>query len=234
MQYKDISFYQTKLHIISLLIPLFLSLSIYARKIIIATEESGRLTELGLPIVKCSMNKLNLNFKIIRVPWVRAQEKTRTGSYDGFFMASKTESRDKYAVQSDVFYSSSWVFVTKKGSGIKKVSKGFYDKSFVSNFGSARYTWLLNKHKKGEIKQNIIDVNEPVQVLRMLRTKRVDIGLLNKHNFNDSLLKLNMEKDKFNVFIAKEKRLGVYFSYRLLNEMPYFLKLFNESLSACK
>ena len=64
--------------------------------------------------VACIMSRINQPFMIQKRPWKRAQEETKVGQLDGFFSASKNDTRDSYATLSKVFLPQERIFYSLK------------------------------------------------------------------------------------------------------------------------
>ena len=57
----------------------------------------------GITALDCVMTKMNRPYKVIFLPWGRAQNSVKKQKYGGFFSASRNEWRDQFAVLSNTF-----------------------------------------------------------------------------------------------------------------------------------
>lgn len=216
-------------------IPCYLISAEAPREIKLATQREGNLlSEKGQPYIKCAMGMINQPYKNIRVPWKRAQLGTEKGEYDGFFMASKNDKRDVYAIQSEVFVAIEWLYLTKKGTEISPNNENFNSRIFAADKGSNRLSWLEKQHKEGKIIKKIQVVNELEQLMKMLMGHRIDVALTNNFGYEQTLTKLSLDSNNFKTFVARTIPTAIYFSKEFLKKNPGFLKRFNASMRECK
>jgi len=202
--------------------------------VILATEFITGLSEKGMPFIQCAFKDMKRTVSIIGVPWVRAQTGTEQGNYDGFFMASINDTRNAYAVFSQAFQTTEWLYVVRRNSGINPKDENFHTKYFAANRGSARYTWLAGKYKKGELSQPIVITDEPTRMVTMLKNKRIDVILENSASYEILINQPNTSASDFKTFVAKKKVLGIYFSKTFLLDEPKFLDRYNKSMRNCQ
>jgi len=200
----------------------------------LATEMMKSLHKKGLPYIECVFAKMKRTYKVISVPWQRAQLGVEKSSYDGFFVASRNENRDHYAEFSEPFFNIDWLYIATKKSGLTPDDPNFTQKTFAANRGSARLTWLLDKVENQEITNEVIITTNSFSSVQMLSRGRVDINLENRENFEVALKKTGLPRSDFKTFIAKSKPVGVYFGNAFLNREPEFLESFNAGVRVCK
>lgn len=206
---------------------------VQGKTLTLVAETGSPLIKSAYPLLKCAFDKLAQNYEIIERPWKRAQFKTRDGQYDGFFMASKNETRDSYAVFSYPFITIEWLYIMRKEDKTTPIDAKFNELIFAANQGSARYAWLANKFKAHEISNLAYSTHDPALTLKLLLKGRYDVALENRANFNKTLLDSSMREADFNVFVAQEKQLGIYFSSSFIQNHPKFLTLYNSSMKHC-
>ena len=68
----------------------------------------------------------------------------------------------------------------------------------------------------------------------MLSRGRIDVNLENSENLRTAFNSTGLNPSEFLTFIAKEKSVGVYFTYTFLKREPGFLGKFNTTLQECK
>ncbi|MEH6347086.1 MAG: transporter substrate-binding domain-containing protein [Bermanella sp.] len=205
-----------------------------AKEIRLATQApANALTKQGQPYIRCAMEKLNQPYTVKGIPWKRAQKATEQGHYDGFFMASKTQKRDKYATLSQPFIVIKWLYITKKEREISPLNPNFYSRIFIANLGSARHQWLEGLVKKGIIQSEIKTPPNELSSLKMLLLDRVDVALMSGISFNNMMTTLNIDKNKITIHTALEKPTGVYFSHKFIKENPGFMQEFNTAIAVC-
>lgn len=200
----------------------------------LATETIRSLNQKGLPYIECAFSKLEHSYKITYMPWARAQFSTKHGLYDGFFMASRNNKRDEYAVLSEPFFNIEWLYIVTKKSRVSPESPGFFQSNFAANMGSARYSWLIDKYENDKITNVIVATPDAFSSLKMLALGRVDVILENNMNFETAYKKIGYAPTEFKTFVAKSISVGVYFSKSFLDSNPVFLNKFNASIRDCK
>jgi len=200
----------------------------------LATETIRSLNQKGLPYLECVLSRLDIPKEITSMPWARAQLATEHSLFDGFFMASRNDERDRYAVLSEPFFNIDWVYVVKKENNLTPDGPKFKQKTFAANIGSARNTWLQNKHDQGIIAHKIVSPHDTFNSLIMLALGRVDVVLENNENLKEIYEQTGYSASDFNTYAARSVPVGVYFSKTFLNSQPYFLGKFNASIKVCK
>ncbi len=188
---------------------------------------ANALTEQGLPYIRCAMEELKQPYTVESIPWKRAQKATEQSHYDGFFMASKTKKRDKYATLSQPFIVIKWFYVTKKNRNISPQDSDFYSRKFIANLGSARHQWLQSLVDKGIIYSEIETPVDETSSLKMLM-------LVNSIQFGELIERLFIKMNQLTLYTAKEKPTGVYFSHTFIKKYPSFLQKFNLGITSCK
>ena len=195
---------------------------------------ANALTEQGLPYIRCAMEELKQPYTVESIPWKRAQKATEQGHYNGFFMASKTKKRDKYATLSQPFIVINWFYVTKKNRYISPQDSDFYSRKFVANLGSARHQWLQGLVENGIINSEIETPVDEASSLKMLMLDRVDVALINSIQFDELIERLFIKMKELTLYTAKQKPTGVYFSHTFIKQNPKFLQKFNLAIETCK
>jgi polar amino acid transport system substrate-binding protein len=200
----------------------------------LTTEDTRSLNQKGLPYLECAFTKLDISKDITSMPWARAQLVTEHGEYDGFFMASRNDKRDRYAVLSEPFFNIDWVYVVKKENDLTPDNPKFLQGVFAANRGSARNTWLQDKRDRGLIAQEIVTPPNTLQSLVMLAFGRVDVVLENNENLRSFFERTDYSASDFETYIARTIPVGIYFNKDFLKSHPDFLDKFNVSIKACK
>lgn len=80
----------------------------------LATEIIRSLNQKRQPNLKSAFANLEISNEITSMPWARSQLATKYGNYDGFFMASRNDKRDQYAVLSEPFSISTGCMLLKR------------------------------------------------------------------------------------------------------------------------
>ena len=72
----------------------------------------------AIEALDCVMQRMKQPYKVIFLPWGRAQYDVQMNKYDGFFAASKNNIRDTYATLSNTFIEQKWQFYLTQESAI--------------------------------------------------------------------------------------------------------------------
>jgi len=226
-----------------ILIAGFLSVNVLALKspvwaanrvLTLARQPGAAVTDKALPILVCILKKMDQPFEFVGVPWKRAQVGTRSGVYDGFFIASRNERRDSYAVPSSPLIYTKWYFVTNKAQALSPENSTFRDLSFGANLGTARQQWLNIEKEKGRLRGRIEVGANTATTWKMLIRDRFDVLLENQQNLNKFLIQEQRVKEDFNIYSARKIPLSVYFGKEFLTRSPNFLTLFNSKIKDCQ
>ncbi len=183
--------------------------------------------------VACIMSRINQPFTINKTAWKRAQEETRIGKLDGFFSASRNETRDSYATLSKVFLPQKRVFYSLRSNilvPLKEYTVPYIQKNILV---SARYgSNALNSLKKG--KYNIgATPHTQSQLLNMLEIGRMGAVLENSLVFTELIKSSKKSMAKFYAVDQNTKNMGVYFGNIFLAKHPGFLDKFNQQVKNC-
>lgn len=184
----------------------------------------------AIEALDCVMQKLNQPYKVIFLPWGRAQLEVKQGKKDAFFSASQNSTRDEYAVLSNTFIEQVWNFYLPSDTPIKLNNTDIKENAL---FGSRRHSntsyWLK---KNG---YNIIYQTTTLEeMLPKLMKGRVGAMMENKLLFNDALRRADISIDEFQVVPNMSMPLGVYFGKHFIKEHPEFLYEFNQHTEECR
>ncbi|MFC7418950.1 substrate-binding periplasmic protein [Iodobacter arcticus] len=192
-------------------------------------QEDGRQTGIALEAVRCVMNKLQRPVEIKFLPWKRAQNLVELGEADGFFSASQSHERDRYATLTQMIAPQQWRWYFRRDSHAKPLSEEFRQSAMVgAYFGSNMLSWLKMSGYR-------IYASPPAhdQLLKMLIAGRVEAVLASDLAMNESI-RLTHSERKIRSELLEDKPLGVYFGHRFLKEEPEFLARFNAELPLCR
>ncbi|WP_394129137.1 substrate-binding periplasmic protein [Shewanella maritima] len=184
----------------------------------------------AIEALECVMDKMKQPYKVIFLPWGRAQYNVENEQYDGFFSASQNEARDSYAVLSNTFIEQKWNFYYLKDNPIP------IDKEAIkqnAKFGSRRHAntthWLNNNgytviHEAESLKE----------IINLLKLGRITAIMDNQLLFNEALKLSGIDPQRIGYIENISKPLGVYFGKKFVNDNPEFLAQFNQHTQACK
>lgn len=188
---------------------------------------------LAVRAVACVMARINQPFKIIKLPWARAQYNTEHGSLDGFFAASQNEVRDSYATLSELFLPQERVFYLLKSKANQALSAYTieYIKEHMSVAARAGSNALVSL-QKGDFNIQATPLLQD-QLLVMLENGRVDAVLENSLVFPELIKNAGKNLDDYHAVVYQTKNMGVYFGRNFLQRNPEFLARFNANLPPC-
>ena len=200
----------------------------------LARQPGAAVTNRALPILLCILEKIDQPYEFIDVPWKRAQAGTQSGTYDGFFIASRTQNRDAYAVTSSPLMYTEWYFVTNKAQTLTPENSGFKGLNFGANIGTARYQWLDVEKQAGRLQGRVEAGANSAITWKMLARNRFDVLLENEQNLNKFLTQGEFVKEDFNIYSARKIPLSVYFGKSFLVRSPNFLTVFDSQIKDCQ
>ncbi|NRD74145.1 transporter substrate-binding domain-containing protein [Shewanella sp. VB17] len=243
---KALSFqysYLSSLHLLCLLV-LNVSLSSNClakpidKEVLISTQEwppyqiKSPYAQTGFAInaLKCVMDKVGQKYRVIFLPWGRAQNGVAQGKYDGFFSASQNDKRDNYAVLSQTFIEQEWNFYLLKDTNIGLNKASIKSHAQLGSRMHANTTYWLHKEKYQVIHENAsID-----KLLKLLIIGKIDAIMENKLLFRDAINRSHISLSNLKVVPNINKPLGVYFGKVFIAKYPDFIESFNLHTEACR
>jgi len=192
-------------------------------------DKDGMLTGSSVHIVECAMASLKQSYEISVFPWLRAQKLVEKGEFDAFFIASENDARNQYAKLSGPLFDSSWVWFFPKASTLDPFSDDFFRHASVGGvFGTNMHSWLKKDF------EHVVAKKEADELFELLAVDRLDVMLLTKPMFKDSIKRLSLSQADFRSVVAKKRPLGVYFGNQFLERNPELLTRFNQSIKGCQ
>ncbi len=196
---------------------------------------NGKLDGIAVKVVQCVLAKLRQPYMIAEFPWRRAQMLVEAGVYDGFFAASRTSQRDRFAVLSEPIADQSWRWYWPSASKLDPESEQFKANGTVGALaGSSMLNWLVDNNYRIST-----HATSSEQLFAQLLYGRTDAILSNEAMPRTWLRKNAVRPGMFNeqTFTkvpAANLRLGVYFSREYLTRNPNFLPQFNRHIASCR
>ena len=181
-------------------------------------------------VVKELLEKMEVPYEIRVYPWERAQFMVKSGSAQGFFLASRNRKRDRYATLSEAIFSQKWNWYLLKNSPLNPTDESFKKATCVLvRFGSNMRHWLsANQYRiTGSFKST-------EALIKALLAKRCDAMLANELVINKAMKNMQLSPEIFKIYSNKDEPLGVYWSKEYLSENPSFLDSFNTLIKEYK
>ncbi|CAM3964432.1 substrate-binding periplasmic protein [Shewanella aquimarina] len=184
----------------------------------------------GLTALDCVMAKIGQPYRVIFLPWGRAQNSVKQGKYDAFFSASRNEWRDQFAVLSNTFIQQEWNFYYHKNYRIPaSMNEQKSNTVFGARIHSNSAHWLAkNKFKRVKTFPTISEL------VKLLDAKRIDGVMENALLFEAQVRQSQLSLDAFVKRPNMRIDLGVYFGKTFLAKHPGFLERFNRHTQACR
>lgn len=193
------------------------------------TEAGGRQSSIAVEALRCILDRLGARYRIVFLPWRRAQEDVRAGRADAFFAASRSAERDEYAVFSLPIAPQVWTWYFPRGASPQPGDPGFKAAAVVgTTAGSNIASWLARDGYRVED-----DIRTLEQLVAMLRARRVDAVLANALTFEEAVRALGQSPGTFESRAERSEPLGVYFGRHFLARNPGFLEGFNRNVPPC-
>ncbi|MGF1696448.1 transporter substrate-binding domain-containing protein [Vibrio lamellibrachiae] len=154
----------------------------------------------------------------------RALKELRRGRSDGFYMASKNDERDRYAVFSESLMINRWVWVVlMEGSeNLRPKSLAFKtDAKVMSLLNTNTSYWLLRNEYKA-----LPPAADIKSLVTALDEKQVDAIFVAEVVFSH----LAEGSNKYKIILEKEKEFGIYVSNDFVEENPMFMFELNSAI----
>jgi ABC-type amino acid transport substrate-binding protein len=169
---------------------------------------------------------MGVQYEIKVYPWARAQVLVENGQADAFYSASQNSKRDAYAIASEQLLPQRWNWYLLNDSTLDPTQDSFKSKGTVGAiFGSNMLKFAQDNDYKIKAQPPTMEA-----LVKMLNSKRIDAILVNDLVMKEYLKDVNILESRFKTVLSKDKPLRIYFSKKFVNENPWFLDKFNETL----
>lgn len=176
--------------------------------------------------VKCILDNMNVQYQIRALPWRRARQDVHASVIDGFFTAVAIDEASDYATFSAPLVLENWYWFWRKDMAAPASWKEHFQVGVI--LGGQQEAILSNEGFSEFVTANNIE-----QLVKLLVSKRVDVVLLDKEQFEIAAKKLNITSNQYNSRFFRYMPLGVNFGAPFLNQHPDFLNAFNSRISNC-
>ena len=176
--------------------------------------------------VKCILDKMQFKYQIRALPWRRARQDVHNSVIDGFFTAVAIDEASDYATFSAPLVLENWYWFWRKDMAAPESWKEHFQVGVI--LGGQQEAILSN-----EGFSDFVTANNMEQLVKLLMSKRVDVVLLDKEQFETVTKKMNISNSQYNSRFFRYMPLGVYFGAPFLNQHPDFLNAFNSRISSC-
>lgn len=176
--------------------------------------------------VKCILDKMQVKYQIRALPWRRARQDVHASVIDGFFTAVAIDEASDYATFSAPLVLENWYWFWRKDMAAPASWKEHFQVGVI--LGGQQEAILTN-----EGFSDFVTANNMEQLVKLLMSKRVDVVLLDKEQFETVTKKMNIANTQYNSRFFRYMPLGVYFGAPFLTQHPDFLSAFNSRISSC-
>ena len=176
--------------------------------------------------VKCILDQMQVKYKIRSLPWRRARQDVHANVIDGFFTAVAVDEASDFATFSAPLVLENWYWFWRTDTAVPASWKDHFQIGVI--LGSQQEAILSNEGYR-----EFISANNLEQLVKLLFSKRIDVVLLDKEQFEDTLQKMNIQSREYKSRFFRYMPLGVYFGNPFLAKHPDFLTAFNSRISGC-
>ncbi len=176
--------------------------------------------------VKCILDDMKISYQIRSLPWRRARQDVHASVIDGFFTAVGIDEASDYATFSAPLALENWYWFWRTDMAAPASWKEHFQVGVI--LGSQHEAILTN-----EGFSEFVTANNVEQLVKLLFSKRVDVVLLDKEQFETTLAKMDVRGRDYKSRFFRYMPLGVYFGTPFLVQHPDFLTAFNSRISAC-
>lgn len=187
-------------------------------------DTDGNPRGIGLDKMKQVLDSMEIEYTIqVGSNHGRALSELKVGRSDGFFMASKNEQRDRYAVFSESVMVNRWVWV------VLKHNKDSFNPSPEAGY---EIESLLNTNTHYWLKKSGYAAAKPAyditSLVEKLDTQEADAILVAEEVFNSRF----GQDERYQVILQQEKKFGAYISKAFLSQNPTFMTELNQAILA--
>ena len=189
-----------------------------------SVDTAGHNIGIGLNKVTPILDSIGVNYTIkIGSNHGRALAELRSGRSDGFFMASRNDERDKYAVFSESVMTNRWVWV---------VLKSKHDNTSPTIESGYIVASLLNTNTNRWLEKSGFKMTRPAEkiesLIRRLDTQEIDAVLVAEEVFHHHF----KHNPNYKIILQEEKKFGLYISKTFLKQHPLFMDKLNNAIRA--
>jgi ABC-type amino acid transport substrate-binding protein len=176
--------------------------------------------------VKCILDDMKISYQIRSLPWRRARQDVHASVIDGFFTAVGIDEASDYATFSAPLALENWYWFWRTDMAAPASWKEHFQVGVI--LGSQHEAILTN-----EGFTEFVTANNLEQLVKLLISKRVDVVLMDKEQFESTVAKMGVRTRDYKSRFFRYMPLGVYFGAPFLAQHPDFLTAFNSRISAC-
>lgn len=187
-------------------------------------KNQGEAQGIAIDAIRCVEKNLGEQIQITFLPWKRAQQATESGEYDGFFAASQSDYRDKFAEFGEPFIPQRWRF--------------YYSRDEFANpplIDQIRQRYLVGVRQTSNLAYILTQegfrleksVDDLPTLIKMLKMKRVQFIAE-----NDQVYAFTNDTWLASIFYRRHD-LGVYIGKKYLARHPGFMKKLNQASKKC-
>jgi len=176
--------------------------------------------------VKCILDNMQYQYQLRSLPWRRARQDVHANVIDGFFTAVAIDEASKYATFSAPLVLENWYWFWRKDMADPASWKGRFHVGVIL---SGQQEVVLSN----EGFSRFVTANSTEQLVKLLMSKRVDVVLLDKEQFETAAKKMNIAEANYYSRFFRYVPLGVYFGAPFLSRHPDFLNGFNNRIGSC-
>ncbi|QBC42623.1 substrate-binding periplasmic protein [Iodobacter fluviatilis] len=190
-------------------------------------ENDGKISGIGVELVEKIMKEAGVQYVLKIVPsYARALEDVKDNKSDGFFLASQSAERDKFAVFSNTIMINRWCWFYPAGSTLNPKDIKFKSEAKVGTYlNSNTHKWLLEN--------GYIVTGSPQKIdslLKMLNVNNINVVFLAELVFIDSIHKMGGNPDSYIKVIQEEKPFGIYISKEYLSKNKGVMEKINAAI----
>lgn len=189
----------------------------------------GEMKGRGIEKIKCIMREMKQPYQFTMTKWDNAQLLVEVGTQHGFFLASRNDVRDKYAVFSQPILEQKWSWFSLSDSIDVNQAMFKQQVEVAALFGSNKWFWLHNQGYLANKKPRSVKA-----MLELLISGDVGAILGNDDVVEQTIKKMGLSYRAISKTLVKRKPLGVYFSKTFSKKYPRFLPEFNLAIKRCK
>ncbi len=189
----------------------------------------GGFRGIGIQRVGQLLDKLELDYEIeLALNYARAARLVEIGQKDGFFLATRNEQRERFAVFVGPVYINRWTWFLPVSSELDPRASGAHEHMRAASVvGTNTARWLKKNGFSLGLSPRSVE-----QLLKMLDGGKVDAVLLSAPVFQHAVETSGRLMSAYRGVVQESKPMGVYLSRQYLRKHPGMLQRFNEAVES--
>jgi len=220
-----------KMYLINLVLAMSVSFDLVAEKLRVGTviaapyqmQEGTNIYGSVVEIVQCAMDRSDVDFDLVALPWNRMIKHLEDGHLDFIFSLERDVNIERFATHTIPLVLEKWFWVTSHEVDLNRRTL-----PIAVVLGSNQEKWLKTNQYL-----NVFSVSSTQSALNMVKQGRVATMLVDELILNKAAKDLGLKLSQDNQIFNRFSVLSAYVSKHYLEQLPRFLETLNKNIIAC-